>query len=311
MRKLLSFIMVAVFLFIATMEVSAMDAPRGRPRYLQVTVASVAELLEFIRTENVDTFQSGRYRDGIMALRERGSVFIPSFNSLVGTIDFRGMTIIPDNFGRDYRTVIDYIHFINDQRVLIFVMEANQSLFNELNSDIREYVVRQHADDNILTPILETTMIIHGEERTVPYVIVSREPMMEGSPQLQRAMFVVDGFEIAVIQEQATWSDSHLQNLHLTMYDIATGLPVDGVPIATPPPNDNNGENGVETPEPTPTVEPTPTIEPTSDVSNDERETSPLGLVVAISLGAVVIGGAVLWLLLWKRRRREEDDGDE
>ena len=303
MRKLLSFIVVAVFLFIATMGVSAMDAPRGRPEYLQVTVASVAELLEFIRTENVDTFQGGRYQRGITALRERGSVFIPSFERPNGEI--RGTTLVQDDalFNEGEYTILVHFFWIDEERVVVEIRKANENLLDELNGNISEYVVAQHGSNDIITTTSQTTVTIYGEERTVEIVAVT-----PSSGTSRWAIFIVDGFEIAVIQDQDSWSDEHLHNLQLTMYDIATGLPVDGASIATPPPNDNNGENGVETPEPTPTppFEPTPTIEPTPDVPVTERENTPLGLLVPLVLGAVAVGGAALWLLLWKRRGREE-----
>jgi len=263
------------------------------------------ELIEWVRTVDVEIFQGGRFNIGVLSLRERGQILIPSFEC--SNTVLRDTSIFPHRWLRLGCTsaTINRRYIRNNVFINVSLILAVDDLFMQTGGNIMAYAFSLSGDN---AGPFETLMTVNEQERVVSYAT-----LLYSRGTSKTATFLVEGFELQITKDRNAWDDHIFQDLHLTMYDIATGLPVDGAPTATPPPNGNNGENGVETLEPTPTVEPTPTppleptptIEPTSDVSNDERETSPLGLVVAISLG-LAVGGAVLWLLLWKRRGREE-----
>jgi len=205
-------------------------------------VATSNDLLEWIRATDLETFQRGRYQKGISPFVERGYMLIPSFEN--SNTVLREVVIMPDRHTRydDTSSTIYHIYERNDEIIAISFVEANVNLINEVGGDIRPYATHYFADEMISGETFEIMMIINGVEELVTYVTVTHP---RGTSKW--AIFIVSNFEVSIFQDQNYWSHAHLQDLHFAMYDIATGLPVDGAPIATPPPNDNNGENGVDT----------------------------------------------------------------
>ena len=72
----------------------------GPPLYENKDFLSIDELIEWIETENIETFQDGRYKNTISLLREQGEILIPSFTDvnmpsrIIELSHFRGGSII-------------------------------------------------------------------------------------------------------------------------------------------------------------------------------------------------------------------------
>lgn len=204
----------------------AMETPRvPPPLYPQVHVESVDELLEWIRTVETETFQSGRYTQVVSLLRASGQTLVPSFD--ISGIELRGITVLQDYALSAGSTMIFYVFFtVENERIAISVRNVNTNYIVEANRGIENYAAAALDEVWSAATLSETTIQFLTEYsiRTETVQTLTRsdvdDPDVVGWRPFTRIIFLVDGFELWIQQDRDRFRDDILESLRLEVAAI-------------------------------------------------------------------------------------------
>ena len=194
------------------------------PLYPQVHVESVDELLEWIRTVDVETFQSGRYIAVVSLLRTVGKTIVPSFD--IPGVESFGMTVLQDDVLPMGRTAISYAYLApSGERLFVSVSTLTSDQVEQGSRSICEYAATldEAWHDAMLS---EATIQIITEDgirtetvQTLTYS-ASDNPDMVGWIPSKSIMFLVGDFQIMLRQDRDVFNADFLNLLQLEVISI-------------------------------------------------------------------------------------------
>ena len=173
------------------------------PEYFSPRFQSVEDLVEWIETEDAENFQSGRYRDCLLASRSRGEIFFPYFD--FPDVRMTQIVVSPQGARVDAGNMLIFIEFASlvVDRVTATVNEIKPELVDAYEAEGIYGFFRSIRGGVVFGEYLisERTMTFRdlntGElvERNVPYIVNSGlSPDGEGI----LTIFVVDGMEFRI-----------------------------------------------------------------------------------------------------------------
>jgi hypothetical protein len=184
--------------------------------YETIYFTNVDDLIYWIKTVDIDTFQEGRYKNGIASLRRNGNILVPSYSS--SDIRLRGMEVLPDNnLGL---TEIVYVHSTENIRNVITVTEINETYAKQANEEgVRGYLAEKHGDkfrrERVLEAEISTKANRSAREsrKKVQYVkVIDTETSAIAHSQIH---LLSDGFEVRITQQQDAENERFLSELSL------------------------------------------------------------------------------------------------
>ena len=209
----------------------------GTPLYQNKEFFNIEDLIEWIQTEDIENFQDGRYKNGILSLRNRGEVLFPSFHD--PNMPSPRIEIFPDNFHPDGHTVIGFFYYIGDEMIVIPVKEMNSSHLNlAISEGIGGYLTAQYGVEYARSPIFQAEIEINEIAASEISEISLERTEIRGSANNRNetaqeisyamtrtsgaigsgvdwAIFLADEFEVRIIQHNDEWNSRYLNELSL------------------------------------------------------------------------------------------------
>ena len=204
------------------------------PKYTDKRFEKVDELIEWIQTEDIDTFQDGRYQTGISALRENGEILIPSYEDSDMSLEF--IEVLPDDTHPDGNTPIVF-HYTsgNNEKIMIVTKEINKAYVNQAQQGVTNYFSAQYGNANNNKEVHETTIKQKNSstgtaerrnaqtssqrvEQDVSYLMI--ESSDGSSSSVNQATFLANDFEVHVNQQNNNWREEYLTDLCLESVPI-------------------------------------------------------------------------------------------
>lgn len=204
------------------------------PKYTDKRFEKVDDLVEWIQTEDIDTFQEGRYQKGISSLRENGEILVPSYEGSDMTLQF--IEVLPDESYPDGCTAIVFHYYnSNSEKVMVITKELNKVYTNQAQQGVSSYFTAQYGNTNTNKSVHETTIKQKSNptgtaekknaqtssqrvEQDVSYLMI--ESSDGSSSSVNQATFLANDFEVHVTQHNNNWKEEYLTDLCLESVSI-------------------------------------------------------------------------------------------
>lgn len=208
MKRVIS-ILLAITMVLGLSSTASALSP---PEYPTKMFDNVNALVAWIQSEKLDSFQEGRYKNGISSLRNLGKVLSLSYAS--PDITMRFIEALYDDFDSNNRTVMAYYFYTETQRVVIFVKQMNASYAAQAKEGPNSYFAAQYGSQFKNLPVLEA-----GSVKYIKTVVATEDwSSGEAKPseeKLSSSYFISNGFEIEVTQDQAVEDDRFIRELQI------------------------------------------------------------------------------------------------
>ena len=219
MKKLVSAFLTLCMLSTCFITTVTAAAPPG---YSTLMISNIDDLISWIQTEDIETFQQGAYQGGISSLRAKGELLVPSYED--ASIEFRFIEVLHDQTTTDGLTGMLYYFYPNDRMAVntILIKEINPENASLLEEGLSEYFTAQYGDRYSGLPEHETTIGADAQE-TITYITLDSETS-EGdgadgnNPEIKSTstFFIKDGFEVQIAYKpKDSWDIKYINDLCL------------------------------------------------------------------------------------------------
>ena len=234
MRKFICIVALSI-IFFALHGITIAEA--STPIYQAPRFHTVEQLVEWLETTDAENFQSGRFQNCLLSLRNHGNVFIPSFGDLTLSLSF--IDVLPTHASRgelihDGKMVILFVYSApgSNRQLFVRVAEMNPLRINAYEAGgILEYLseVRGEIDEN--TSVFQRTIPLReqatGEiiEQQISYSLLDFLDSITNP--IASTVFIIDGFELGL----TFYEEYHFNALSWEIVEITPSI----APVASTP----------------------------------------------------------------------------